>query len=207
VVVTADTYVCKRKAGRSSAGSVMLEFVLAFPVILTLILACMQFSHMWMARQVVQYAAFCAARATLVCERGEYQRAGQQAAEQVCAWVVLGKNAGEQDKKIPGWGVIPGSGAVKRKTKVKMEQIGTWNVKATVTHDFALVFPLVGPMIGWGVNPWDSTQRYREQHADATGNIGAGDMVKWPHVRFTETAVLTKPYVTLPKTGLPVKGW
>ncbi|MDD4019537.1 MAG: pilus assembly protein [Kiritimatiellae bacterium] len=202
-----DTYLYCGKAGRSSAGSVMLEFVLAFPVILTLILACMQFAHMWTARQVVQYAAFCAARAALVCESGEYQEAGRQAAEQVCAWIVLGKNAGEQDKKIPGWGVIPGSGAVKRKTKVKMEQIGSWNVKATVTHDFAMVFPLVGPMIGWGADPWARSQRYLERHADSSGNIGAGDTVKWPHVRFTETAVLTKPYVTLPKTGIPVSGW
>ena len=202
-----DTYGFVKNSGRSSAGSVMLEFVLAFPVILTLILACMQFAHMWTARQVVQYAAFCAARAALVCESGEYQEAGRQAAEQVCAWIVLGKNAGEQDKKIPGWGVIPGSGAVKRKTKVKMEQIGSWNVKATVTHDFAMVFPLVGPMIGWGADPWARSQRYLERHADSSGNIGAGDTVKWPHVRFTETAVLTKPYVTLPKTGIPVSGW
>lgn len=187
----------------------MLEFVLAFPVIMTLILACMQFAHMWTARQVVRYAAFCAARAALVCERGEYQKAGQQAAEQVCAWIVLGKRAGEQDKRVPGWGVIPGSGAVRRKTKVKMEQIDRWNVKATVTHDFALVFPLVGPMIGWGMDPWarSHSQRYLEQHADATGNIGKSDMVKWPHVRFTETAVLTKPYVTLPRMGIPVSGW
>ena len=43
----------------------MLEFVLAFPLILTLMLACMQFAHMWMAKQVVHYAAYCAARAAL----------------------------------------------------------------------------------------------------------------------------------------------
>mgnify|MGYP000934645556 CR=1 FL=1 len=207
--LTRERHVREKKAGRSSAGSVMLEFVLAFPVILTLILACMQFAHMWMARQVVQYAAFCDARAALVCENdiSRYQSAGQQAAEQVCAWIVLGKNAGEQDKKVPGWGAIPGSGAVKRKTSVRVEQVGRWNVKATVAHDFALVFPLVGPMIGWGTDPWARSQRYLEQHADATGNIGAGDMVKWPHVRFTETAVLTKPYVILPKMGLPASGW
>ena len=185
----------------------MLEFVLAFPVILTLLLACMQFAHMWMAKQVVHYAAFCAARAALVCEQDGYQNAGQQAAEQVCAWIVHGHTNGEQDKRLPGWGVIPDSGGVKRKTKAQIEAVGRWNVKATVTFDFALLFPLVGPMIGYGMNPWQCGQEYLEQHADATGNIGDADVVRYPHVRFTEVAVLPKPYVTLPPMGLPVSGW
>ena len=67
------------------AGTVMLEFVLAFPLILTLMLGCMQFAHIWMAKQVVHYSAFCAARAALVCHDGERKAAAQQAAEQVCA--------------------------------------------------------------------------------------------------------------------------
>ena len=191
----------------SSTGSVMLEFVLAFPLVLTLILACMQFSHMWMAKQVVHYAAFCAARAALVCQQGEYQQAGQQAAEQVCAWIVHGHASGEPDKKVPGWGVIPDSGGVARKTKVRIENVGRWNVRATVTHDFALLFPLVGPMIGWGMNPWAQSQRYEERHADNTGNIGDADVVRYPHVRFTEVVVLPKPYVTVANTGLPSSGW
>lgn len=185
----------------------MLEFVLAFPLILTLMLACMQFAHMWMAKQVVHYAAFCAARAALVCQTGEYQKAGQQAAEQVCAWIVHGKTGGEEDKRMPGWGTIPDSGGVKRKTKAKIEPVGRWNVKATVTFDFALLFPLVGPMIGWGVNPWASGQEYVKQHDDPTGNIGSADMVFYPHIRFTEVVVLPKPYVTVSTMGIPASGW
>jgi len=192
------------------SGSVMLEFVLAFPVILTLMLACMQFAHIWMAKQVVHYAAYCAARAALVCEKGEYHgkdKGPQQAAEQVCAWVGRGMLAGESDKRIPGWGSIPGSGGVRRKTKVTIEELGAWNIKATVENDFALVFPLVGPMIGWGVNPWQSGSEWIEQHADETGDIGRADLVQYPHIRFTESVVLPKPYVMLPKSGLPAPGW
>jgi len=185
----------------------MMEFVLAFPVILTLMLACMQFAHIWMAKQVVHYSAYCAARAALVAEKGEYKKAGQQAAEQVCAWVDRGMLSGESDKRIPGWGNIPGSGGVARKTKVTIEELGQWNIKATVQNDFALVFPLVGPMIGWGVNPWQSGSEWIEQHADETGNIGMADLVQYPHIRFTEVVVLPKPYVTLPKSGLPAPGW
>jgi Flp pilus assembly protein TadG len=185
----------------------MLEFVLAFPLILTLIMGCMQFAHIWMGRQVVHYAAFCAARATLVCEKGEYQNAAKQAAEQACAWVVNGQMAGEPEKQIPGWGAIPGSGGVKRKTKVTISDAGQWNVKAVVEHDFALIMPIAGPMIGWLVNPWDSGNEYAEQRADDTGNIGNQDLIRYAHLRFKETVYMPKPYVTVPKMGIPVGGW
>ena len=192
----------------------MLEFVLAFPLILTLIMGCMQFAHLWMGKQVIHYAAFCAARAALVCEEGEWQKAGKQAAEQVCAWVVNGMSEGETDKQVPGWGDIPGSGGVARKTKVTIEKIGQWNVKATVEHDFALIMPIAGPMIGWLCNPWEKEESgkiYDEQKTDQTGKSSddwaALDMIPYPHLRFVETVYMSKPYVTLPKMGIPSGGW
>ena len=197
---------CPKTTGRRS-GVVTLEFVLAFPLILTLIMACMQFAHIWMGKQVVHYAAFCAARAALVCERSEWQGAGQQAAEQVCAWVVNGMTEGETDKTIPGWGEIPGSGGVGRKTRVTVDLVGEWNVKAVVEHDFALIIPIAGPMIGWLVNPWDSGSEYAEQRADDTGNTGDADSIRSPHIKFVETVYLPKPYVTVPRMGIPVAGW
>lgn len=196
-----------RKRNENEGGTVMLEFVVAFPLILTLIMACMQFAHIWMGKQVVHYAAYCAARATLVCEKGEYQKAAQQAAEQVCAWVVNGMTEGETDKKIPGWGEIAGSGGVKRKTKVTIEEVGQWNIKAIVEQDFALIMPIAGPMIGWFCNPWDSGMEYVEQKTDDSGNIGDADMVRYAHIKFKETVYMPKPYVTLPKMGIPSGGW
>ena len=195
-----------RAAGRAS-GTVMLEFVLAFPLILTLMLACMQFAHIWMAKQVVHYSAFCAARAALVCHTSERKDASQQAAEQACAWISEGTTGAEPDKLIPGWGEIPGSGGVARKTRVTVEDVGRWNVKATVEHDFALIFPIVGPMIGWAVNPWESGNEWTEKRADDTGNVGDADLIRQAHIRFKEVAVLPKPYVILPEMGLPASGW
>ena len=186
-------------------GSVMMEFVIAFPLILTLMLACMQFAHMWMAKQVVHYAAYCAARAALVCHTTESTSAPgvisvcEKAAEQVCAWISIGSGAGEADRQIPGWGAIPDSGGVGRKTTARIDTVGQWNVRATVTFDFALVFPLVGPMIGYGMNPWLRGKEYVNQRADPTGNMGAADVVNYPHIQFTEVVVLPKPYVTQPK--------
>lgn len=187
-----------------------MEFVLAFPLVLTLLLGCMQIAHLWLARQVVQYAAFCAARAALVSrmESEEYKEAGRQAAEQACAWIVVGQAAGEPEKRIPGWGTIPGTGAIGRKTKVTVEKLGSWNVKATVQFDFALVMPIAGPIIGWLVNPWQYGNEWTEQRADATGDAHRyADSIQYPHVRFEETVTLSKPYVTLPAMGLPPGGW
>ena len=184
----------------------MLEFVIAFPVVITLVMGCMQFTHIWLGRLVVHYAAYAAARAALVCEESEWQAAGKQAAEQVCAWVVNGMTDAETDKVIPGWGEIPGSGGVARKVKVTISLVDKWNIKAEVEHDFALIMPIAGPMIGWLENPWDTGVEYLEQQEDTTGNIGNGDMVRYPHIKFTETVYMPKPYVTVPKMGIP-GGW
>ncbi len=184
----------------SETGSVMLEFVMVFPLVLTLILGAAQFGHVWLARQVVSYAAYTAARTALVAEPSEYQAAAQRAAEQVCAWVVIGQAAGENEKEIPGWGAIPGSGAVSRKTNVSIEELDDWNIKATVTFDFAMVMPIAGAVIGWAVNPLE----WAERRQDATGNIHRyQDAVGYPHLRFEETIVMAKPYRTMPGDNLP----
>ncbi len=185
-------------------GSVMLEFVISFPLVLTLILGAAQFGHIWLARQAVSYAAYAAARTALVCEKGEYQEACQKAAEEVCAWVVVGQAAGESEKNIPGWGKIPGSGAVGRKTEVKIEELDDWNIKATVTMDFALVMPIAGAVIGWAVNPLE----WVEHKQDVTGDKHRyQDSIQYPHVRFQETVVLAKPYKTMPRRNVPRGGW
>jgi hypothetical protein len=191
-------------AGRRS-GAIAMEFVLSFPLVLILALACIQISHIWLARQVVLYSAYCAARSCLSCHQGEYQAAAQQAAEQVCAWIVKGHNPGETDKVIPGWGPIPDSGAVKRKTRARVVE-QSWNIEVTVEHDFALLIPIVGPMMGWSVNPWESNQEWLPQKADMTGNVGSSDLIFLPHIRFRERVVIPKPYVTVCPMDIG-KGW
>lgn len=186
----------------------MLEFVLAFPIILSLILGCMQIAHLWMARQVVVYSAYCAARSAMSCHEDEYDAAGRQAAEQVCAWIIIGQAEGETQKQIPGWGTIPGSGAVRRKTVVTVEALDKWNIKATVKFDFGLVIPIAGPMIAWLMNPWKEDSEWLEDRVDDTGNAHRFvDTVEYPHVRFEETVCLPKPFETLPHMGIPSGGW
>lgn len=108
----------------------MLEFVIAFPVILVLIFACIQFAHIWIAKMVTHYAAFCAARSALVCKSDEYNNIGQRAALQVCNWM--------------------GSGLLQPKTSVTDDS--PKNVTAMVTGTFSLITPIVGPMIAWSTS-------------------------------------------------------
>lgn len=189
-------------------GSILLEFALAAPILLALIFFCLQIAHIWLARIVVQYAAYSAVRSMLTAHPGEYVAASQQAGEQICAWVIMGQAAGERQRDIPGWGEIPGSGAVARKTRVRVETLDEWNLKATVELDFGLVYPIAGPMLAWGMNPWGQGSEWVEQRADATGNRHRyRDSVPYPHVVLRESAIMSKPFKTLYPTGVPAGGW
>ncbi len=189
---------------RPQSGSVMLEFALAAPLLFALVFFCLQIAHVWLARQVVQYAAFAAARTLVTAHPSEYERAARRAAEQVCAWVVIGQAPAEPEREIPGWGPIPGSGAVARKTRVRTAAPDEWNVQATVELDFALLYPIAGPMIAWGVNP---SGDWTEKHVDKTGDAHRRtDSVPYPHLVLRETAILSKPFKTLHPTGVAPGG-
>jgi len=182
-----------------ASGSVLLEFVIAFPVVLVLIFACVQFAHIWVARMVTHYAAYCAARSTLVCKEEEYPQAALKAAQRVCAWVVVGKARDDADVAVPGWGAIEGSGGAERKVRVTVAPEPEWNVTATVYLDFGLITPIVGPIIAWGMNPWSTQSPWSVNPNHETR--GAQDAVPYPHIVLTETVTLPKPYRTLIEAG------
>ena len=46
-------------------GSILMEFVIVAPLVLILVSFILQFAHIWIARQVTAYAAYCATRAIL----------------------------------------------------------------------------------------------------------------------------------------------
>ena len=188
-----------------NSGSMLIEAAACIPILLVLILGCMQIAQIWFARQVVQYAACAAARVLLVTPDQDHAKAVKtggaawQAAANVCAWVALSQPEGSTPFEIPGWGGIPGSGGLEKKLELKLENAGSkWNPKVTVTFDFPLVMPIAGHIIGRGVNPWASGQEWTEQHADATGDRHNDEPMKHPYIRFTESASLVKPYILLP---------
>ena len=225
-----------------------MEFIIAFPVVLTLIMGCIQFAHLLVARQVVHYAAVMAGRAALVsvCAnapdsydlhndswptrdqlthegfQNQFTQGGSVAggrngralsegewaackvASQICALITLGSNPNiASPKQIPGWGTIDGSESADRKTRAVVEfDDASFNVSVTVEHDFALITPIVGPMIAWGMDPFASANRWLTTQTDVTGDVHAGlDTVPYPHLRLTETVWLSKPYRTIIAQG------
>lgn len=139
-------------------GSILMEFVLVAPLVLILVSMILQFAHIWTARQITAYAAYCAARATMVVPKEEKKAAAKKAAELACAWMSLAGlpgSTGEQEVKIKGWGTIPGSDSADKRVSVEVREDGENNVPAavvTVHFKFPLMLPLAGRMISWAVN-------------------------------------------------------
>ena len=82
-----------RMAGRPphdrSMGSVLMEFLLVFPIIFLLVLSLLQFAQIWIARQSTAYAAYCAARATLCSHPDEDEKWAENAVKTACSWMCL----------------------------------------------------------------------------------------------------------------------
>lgn len=157
----------------------MIEFVVAFPMVLILMLGVVQVSHLWMARLTCHYAAYCAARSALVSSTlADAQPAAQRAAEHILAWIAVGERLGET---LPGWGNIPGSGGVDAMTRVTLRENPQWNIEARVEFDFGLIVPIVGPMMAMA-NP--AGEWYE------TGDWG----YPLPTMTLTETVTLPRPY-------------
>lgn len=89
---------------RNDKGAVLLEFLLSMPLLFVMIMTVLQFAHIWMARQVVKYAAYCAARSTLVCNQSTAHLNARAAAKMVCAWITFSEPASELAKIQAGRG-------------------------------------------------------------------------------------------------------
>ena len=129
-------------AKRGEAGQAIAEFAIVFPVLLMLVLGIIQFSLAFVARGVVEYAAYAAARAELVGEDPE------RAAEFVCS-AIAGPSVtpGTGDPiTVPGWGVLPRSESASVKTSVVvLDGIdnGSGEVTVEVRHRYELTVPFV----------------------------------------------------------------
>ena len=126
---------------RRQAGTAIVEFAIVFPVLLLIVLGVIQISLMFVAREVVEYSAYAAARAELVGEDPE------RAAETVCS-AIAGPTFDHtlgQPLKVPGWGELPRSQASVVKTSVKVID-GIENSDGTVTVEVTHLYEMVVPV-------------------------------------------------------------
>ena len=210
---------CHRRSTRLTKreeGQAMVEFAIAFPLQLLIMFAIMQLALVYVAKQVVSYASYSAARAAVVSDSPQdaYRRA-LRAGALICSPItgptVEGSNftASEllSDRNmivVPGWGLLPKSGVSRRlKTHVsRLDYPAPGEVEVTVTHYYELTLPLVNHIFAWLARG----ERV-EQAPDATGPLGTiarGDErdfeeavgiwnVAAPHMRLRETTRLAIP--------------
>lgn len=198
----------------SHSGSMMMEFLLVMPLLFVLIMGVVQLAHIWTARMVTHYAAFCAARATLTTnEKLSLLALGKvgpvyEAAQRVCAWAVFSDN-GEWEGEVAGWGKIPHSAELEQRVRV-VPRIGPmplggrtvgapWLAGATVEFDFPLLIPVAGTMLGWlGYPSRTEAELDASDYRPVSGWTGEkehGDYGR-PYLTLTETVWLPKPYST-----------
>ena len=209
---------CLRKMLKNRRGSVMMEAVIVMPILLFLIFVIIQFAHIWTAKQMVSYAAFCATRAITVVKPNEQSDAALNAAKMALSWMCLadGDKGDGTGVSVPGWGEIPGARSADRRVQVEIvktqDEDGN-EVKldgqnsnfpvAAVKVSFS--FPLLIP--GMAVNSVLATaaagggQLDKDEYDFARNlNKAAGNprlIGGWPYLELTETCVLPMPYSTV----------
>lgn len=152
---------------RSDRGSILMEFVIVAPMLLLLIFGIIQFAFIFMARELLYYASYSAARTALVYNIRDYTRSSigdsssdflpdsgplYLAACTVMSWLNFGDgSAGFRyfpKKDADVWWQVRISGR-ERVVMAGTEQIPT--VAVTVHYYYPLLVPLVGDMIAYAL--------------------------------------------------------
>jgi len=134
-------------------GSILMEAVIVLPVLLMLIFAVLQSANVMMVQQLVEYAAYCGARATLTCRAGQAPHHAKEAAKRVLAPVSLskeddGSRTGPHD--YSGWGRLWGTKDLDDQVEVElspspmMTASSVHYVGCKVKFDYPLLIPIPG---------------------------------------------------------------
>ena len=130
-------------ARRAERGQAIVEYAIVFPIQLMLTLAVIQLAHLFIAKQVLQYGAFCGARAKVIGLTDDEARRA--------AAIPISKIAGtsgvttSDDIVLPGWGTLPKSGAALEKSEIEFDtatDAGTEVVECRIDHNYELTVPI-----------------------------------------------------------------
>ena len=104
-------------------ASILMEAVIVLPVLVMLIFAVIQFANILMVQQLVEYAAYCGARATLTCNAVLATGKATRAALRVLAPVSLSEEDDDSDTgphDYPGWGKLKGTKNLEDQVEVEL---------------------------------------------------------------------------------------
>lgn len=173
---------------RRENGSMLMEAVAVLPLLTALIFGALQMAHIHIARQIVSYAAYAAARATLPLAADDEEEAAREAAQRILCWLVAVPDSTHDGVLMPD----PDSRAVKdRILKLKVTR-NDWSRELELQFAFPLVMPLAAQIIARRFNPVDFTSSEPGSHI-STDTFG--DAFEGPHLIFHERISLPKPYI------------
>ena len=169
-------------------GSMLMEAVIVLPLLVALIFGALQMAHIHAARQVVSYAAYAAARATLPVEQGKEKEEAEKAARRVLCWLVAMPESTRNGVLMPD----PDAKAVKdRMIEFKLKRNG-YDREVELKFAFPLVMPLAAQIIAFRMDPYDFSSK------NAGGHISTrkfGDAFEGPHLILHERMSIHKPYI------------
>lgn len=188
---------------KKEQGSVMLEAIICLPFLFLLIFLTAQLAHISFCRQVVQYAAVAAGRATISCADSEEKEAAEAAARRICALVSYTNNGGsplnrewlknrETNVLISGTGGADPAGANDKMEEVTVSQTGVGSKIVTVKFNVPMMFPIANDVLSGS----SAFLRYIWKVDDGVVSGVASKNYKgdfFPHILITGKTAVFKP--------------
>ncbi len=132
-----------------NSGQSLVEFVILFPVIIYFTLILIQTAFIYNAYQIVNYAAYCSARAGIVYKANMDK---MKRAAVIATIPIAGRKISTGVFFLPRLPQIPHIDdyyhSASLKTGVKLQEYTDSELTVTVTHHFQLIVPGVGVLFG-----------------------------------------------------------
>ncbi len=169
------------------SGSILMETLIAMPLLIALVFGVLQLAHIHIARQVVSYAAYAAARATLPAADGKEEEAARKAAQRILCWLTTSADGMRSGVLMPDPESKSVTGRILEFKLSRPERAREIELKFA----FPLVMPLAAQIIAYQFNPVDFTKGQAGSHISTQK---FGDSFTGPHLIFHERISLPKPY-------------
>ena len=180
---------------KKEQGSVMLEAIICLPFLFLLIFLTAQLAHISFCRQVVQYAAVAAGRATISCADSEEKEAAEAAARRICALVSYTNEGGapllREWMPTNGTGGADPAGANDKMEEVTVSQTGVGSKIVTVKFNVPMMFPIANDVLS-GSSVFLKHIWKVEGYKEDTGKTKYKDGF-FPHILITGTTAVFKP--------------
>ncbi len=160
-----------------SGGQALVEFVILFPVIIYFTLILIQIALIYNAYQVVNYAAYCSARAGIVYQANTEK---MKRAAVIATIPIAGGKISADISQIPD--IYDHYHRVSLKTEVDLQEYTDSELTVTATHHFQLIVPGVGVLLVPILGVWDMPLSSEAQ--ESTEEFGA------PHLPVRATCTL-----------------